>query len=80
MVEDFIFEVVGRGKSEKLTNKGELQVTFKVSLKSTKGDMRLSIVSPDSDLLQKYPMDDSVPVTIGTGSQTTLVPKKKKEA
>lgn len=66
-----VFEVVGRTKDERMTQKGR-KVTFKIALKSRDGKHKLQLTDVDPVLLQKYPLTGSVPVTVGVCNQTTL--------
>ena len=75
--EDVVFEVVGRTKDERMTQKGR-KVTFKVALKSRDGKHKLQLTDADPALLQKYPLTGSVPVTVGVCNQTTLDKKMEK--
>lgn len=65
------FEVVSRSKSERIV-KGNRQVIYKVTLKSTDGMHRLILSDKDSALIEKYPLDTIVAVKIGNSPQTTL--------
>jgi hypothetical protein len=82
LVQDLLFEVVGRSKSEKMTKEGKREVTFKVSLKGSglNGKFKLSISDSDPALLQKYPFGGEVPVQLEACSQTTLSDAQEQQA
>jgi hypothetical protein len=72
MVDDVVFDVVGRSKTDRITKEGNRETVFKVQLKSTNGKMKLSISGSDPSLIQQYPLDSAVPVNIGVCNQKTL--------
>jgi hypothetical protein len=83
MVQDLLFEVVGRNKSEKLTKEGKREVIFRISLKGKGpggGSYKLTISDTDQSLLQKYPFGGEVPVKLSACSQTTLSDTISKDA
>jgi len=65
------FEVVGRSKTERI-NKGKREIIFKITLKSTDSLHRLVLASPDSAIIEKYPLDEVFVVKIGKNPQSTL--------
>jgi hypothetical protein len=67
-----VFEVVGRSKSEKMTKEGQLEIAFKVSLKSTNAKHKLTITDANPSLLSMYPLGGEVLIKIGVCNQTTL--------
>jgi flagellar hook assembly protein FlgD len=79
MVQDLMFEVIGRSKSEKITKEGNRETTFKVSLKSSNGKVKLTISDSEPTLIQKYPLGGEVPVQIDTCSQTTLTDAQEQQ-
>jgi len=69
---EVMFEVVGRSKSEKMTKEGQLEVAFKVTLKSTNAKHKLTITDANPTLLSMYPLGGEVLVKLGVCNQTTL--------
>lgn len=69
---DVVFEVKGRGKSEKM-RKGNIVTEYKVKLVSADDSATLALVSQDRALLEQFPMSGNVVVKIGKCDQTTLL-------
>lgn len=68
---DLVFEVKGRGKSEKL-KKGDIVTEYKVKLVSTDDSAVLTLTGTDPNLIVAYPMSGDVHVKLGKCDQTTL--------
>lgn len=68
---DVVFEVKGRGKSEKM-KKGQVVTEYSVKLGAVDDSAVMTLKSLDRSLHTKYPLSGNVSVKIGKCDQTTL--------
>ena len=75
---DVVFEVKGRGKSEKV-KKGDIITEYKVKLVSMDGKCTLTLSDSDRSIVDQYPLSGDVAVKIGKCNQTTLGKAEEEE-